>query len=671
MGSADVVSGGVGRGTAGRDVGAVRPGAVGWRPPRPVGRLLPGALLSVVLMQVLRVWSPSLVLVGGRDPLASGLRLAAFAVACLVLPVLLVAAADRLRVGRTLVVCAVVLVAARAVLQLAPGGVPQMVVAAVGTVGGVAAFVAWVSTVDGHLGRLAVLAGVVAESVIHLALGTLDLTWRTGAWPVALTTLLVLTTLLAALSAAGRAERRATASAAWAGPAWPWLAVGPLVVLVAMVSAAPGRAALATGWSPALVAGTLAAGHALAVVVALAARRWGPTGCGTTGAGLVLVGTAGSLRPAGALAMAAQVALAIGVGLAVGALAGAVGDATRRRSAAAVVTGWLGAVLLLVGYHLWHQLPTPGDVRYLLVVAAAVLAALALLGARPYAPAVEGLPTPPRTSRAVAAVVAVALVAAGSAVATVPGPVGPPGDAAGAGELSVALLNVRLGYDHRGRFAPTAQADALAELDPDVVVLNEVDRGWMPAGGHDTHRLLGDRLGLAGAFAPVGDWLRGHAVLTDLPLAEVQHQRLPPGPRVPDTSLLSAVVGLGGGRSVAVLTTQLHPVEHDVDVRRRQARAVAAEVARQRARGLEVVLLGDLQAEQRAAELEPVEDLLRPAVPAGRATWPAQRPRRQLDHVLVSERLEVADWTIASAEVSDHLPLAVRLRLTEPADDAS
>lgn len=643
---------------------------MGSRPPSPAGRLLPGALLSVLLLQVLRVLSPSLVLVGSRDPLASGLRLTAFAVTCLLLPVLLVALADRLRMGRALAVCAVVLVGARVVLQLAPGGWPQMAVATVGTVAGVAAIVAWVSTVDGHLGRLALLAGVVAESLLHLSLGTLDLTWRTGAWPLALTALLVVATMLAVLAAAGEAERRGTASAPRAGPAWPWLAVGPLVVLVAMVSAAPGRAALATGWSPAVVAGTLAAGHAGAVVVALAARRWGPTRCGTTGAGLVLLGTAGALRPVSALAVAAQVALAIGVGLAVGALTGAVGDSTRRRTAAAVVTGWLLAVLLLVGYHLWHQLPTPADVRYLLVAAAAFLAVLALHGARPYAPAVEGLPTPPRPWRAVGAVAGVALVAAGAAVATVPGPVEPAGDAA-AGELSVALLNVRLGYDHRGRFAPTAQADALAELDPDVVVLNEVDRGWMPAGGHDTHRLLGDRLGLADAFAPAGDWLRGHAVLTDLPLAEVQHQRLPPGPGAPDTSLLSAVVGLDGGRSVAVLATQLHTVEHDVDVRRRQARAVAAEVARQRARGLEVVLLGDLQAEQRAPELEPLEDLLRPAVTAGRATWPAHRPRRQLDHVLVSEGLAVADWTIASAEVSDHLPLAVRLRLTEPVDDAS
>jgi endonuclease/exonuclease/phosphatase family metal-dependent hydrolase len=228
---------------------------------------------------------------------------------------------------------------------------------------------------------------------------------------------------------------------------------------------------------------------------------------------------------------------------------------------------------------------------------------------------------------------------------------------------------VQLGYDHRGRFAPIEQADALAELDADLVVLTEVDRGWPQAGGHDVHRLLSERLGLAATFAPAGNWLRGHAVLTDLPVTEVQRHRLPRGPGALDATLLSVVVQLDEDRSLAVLTTRLHPVEAHADVRRRQARAIAAEIARQRARGLEVVLLGDLQAEPQTPELEPLESLLTATIPVGRATWPAARPRQQLDHILISEGLEVADWTVASVGVSDHLPLAARLRPAEPDED--
>jgi endonuclease/exonuclease/phosphatase family metal-dependent hydrolase len=81
------------------------------------------------------------------------------------------------------------------------------------------------------------------------------------------------------------------------------------------------------------------------------------------------------------------------------------------------------------------------------------------------------------------------------------------------------------------------------------------------------------------------------------------------------------------------------------------------------------VLLGDLQAEPQTPELEPLESLLTATIPVGRATWPAARPRQQLDHILISEGLEVADWTVASVGVSDHLPLAARLRPAEPDED--
>ncbi len=635
--------------------------------PHPARLLVPGALLTAVLLQVLRVWLPSIPFVLGREVAASGLVLSAAAAACLALVYLLVAATGRVRAGRLLAGTAVVLVGSRLALQLVSGGWPQLTIATVGTVAGVAALVAWSTTVDGHLGRLALLTGLAAEALAHLSASTLDLAWRQGPWAAALTVLLLVATLVAVSAVAGEADRPRTEALE---AAWPWLATGPLVVLIAMVSASPGRASVATGWSPAVIAGALAAAHAAAVVLALVGPRWGPVRCGTTGAALVLLGTAGALRPAGVLAVSSQVALAIGAGLTLAALASATGHASRGRVAAAGVTGWLIAVLLITGYHAWHELPTRLDVRYLLVAAAALLGALALRASRSHDPPVSGLLPAPRPSTAAAAVLGVALAVGAAAGATGPDRLERTA-ARGADEVTVALLNVQLGYDHRGRFAPIEQADALAELDADLVVLTEVDRGWPQAGGHDLHRLLGERLGVAATFAPAGDWLRGHTVLTDLPVTEMQRHRLPRGPGAMDAGLLSLVVQLEQDRSLAVLVTRLHPVQHHADVRRRQARAIAAEIARQRARGLEVVLLGDLQAEPQTPELEPLESLLTATIPVGRATWPAPRPRQQLDHILISEGLQATDWTVAPVEVSAHLPLAVRLRTAEPAEEPS
>ena len=635
--------------------------------PHPARLLVAGALLTAVLLQVLRVWLPSIPFVLAREETTTGAVLTVAAAAFLLPAYLLVAAFGRVRAGRLVAVAATVLVVSRLALQLLHGGWPQLTVATVGTLAGMTALVAWSTTVSGHLGRLALLAGIVAEVLIHLSASTLDLAWRQAPWPAALTVLLAAATLLAVAPVPGQHERLRSERM---GPAWPWLATGPLIVLVVLVSGSPGRASLATEWSPATVAAVLAAAHAVALGLALAGPRLGTVRCGTTGAGLVLLGTAGALRPVGALTVASQAALAIGAGLTVAALSGATGHASRGRVAAGGITGWLLAVLLISGYHAWHELPTRLDVRYLLVAAAALLSALALRGTHSHEPPVTGLLPVPRASRAVAAVLGVTLLVGVAAGAT--GPDGPertqPRDGA---EVTVALLNVQLGYDHRGRFAPLEQGDALAELDADLVVLTEVDRGWPQAGGHDLHRLLGERLGLDATFAPAGDWLRGHSVLTDLPVTEVRRHRLPRGRGAPDAGLLSMVVQLEQDRSLAVLATRLHPVEHHPDVRRRQARAIAAEIARQQARGLEVVLLGDLQAEPQTPELEPLESLLTATIPVGRATWPAPRPRHQFDHILISEGLEVADWTVAPIAVSDHLPLAVRLRPAEPAEESS
>jgi endonuclease/exonuclease/phosphatase family metal-dependent hydrolase len=639
---------------------------VGSGHPNPARLLIPGALLTAVLLQVLRVWLPSLPFVLGREVAVSGLVLSGAAIACL-LPVLLVAAPGRVRTGRVVAGTAIVLVGCRLALQLANGGWAQLTLATMGAVAGVAALAAWATMVDGHLGRLAVLIGLVAESLVHLSASTFDLAWRQTPWAAALTVLLATATLMAVSAVAGDTDHSRTETT---GPAWPWLATGPLVVLVTMVSASPGRASVATGWSPGAVAATLAGAHVVAVGLALAGPRWGPMRCGPLGAALVLLGTAGALRPAGVLTVVSQSALAIGAALTVAALAHAAGQASRGRVAVAGVAGWLLAVLLITGYDAWHELPTRLDVRYLLVAAAALLGSLALIATRSHDSSASRLLPRPPPSLAAATVLGVALVVGVAAAITGPDSL-ERREAAAADEITVALLNVQLGYDHRGRFAPIEQADALAGLDADLVVLTEVDRGLPQAGGRDVHRLLGERLGLAATFAPASDWLHGHAVLTDLPVTEVQRHRLPRGPGARDAGLLSVVVQIEGNRSLAVLATRLHPVEQHADVRRRQARAIAAEIARQRARGLEVVLLGDLQAEPQTPEIEPLESLLTATIPVGRATWPAPQPRRQLDHVLVSGGLEVADWTVEPVGVSDHLPLAVRLRMVEPAEDAS
>jgi endonuclease/exonuclease/phosphatase family metal-dependent hydrolase len=53
--------------------------------------------------------------------------------------------------------------------------------------------------------------------------------------------------------------------------------------------------------------------------------------------------------------------------------------------------------------------------------------------------------------------------------------------------------------------------------------------------------------------------------------------------------------------------------------------------------------------------------------PAGQsqATYPAWRPLRALDHILVSPELAIRDYEVLDCQLSDHRPIAVTLELAE------
>jgi endonuclease/exonuclease/phosphatase family metal-dependent hydrolase len=78
-----------------------------------------------------------------------------------------------------------------------------------------------------------------------------------------------------------------------------------------------------------------------------------------------------------------------------------------------------------------------------------------------------------------------------------------------------------------------------------------------------------------------------------------------------------------------------------------------------------VVLMGDLNCKVDSAELKSVfrRTTLMPPTLAPPVTFPSWKPRRAIDHILVSSTLEIESaWTLPHP-VSDHLPLAARIRL--------
>jgi len=247
--------------------------------------------------------------------------------------------------------------------------------------------------------------------------------------------------------------------------------------------------------------------------------------------------------------------------------------------------------------------------------------------------------------------------------------------------VRVATFNVLSGRtpgeDHvdAGRFAA-----AVASLDADLLALQEVDRGQprsgyvdlagvaAAAGGAVAHRFAAAMTGLpGGSWTPTTDAdpadapAYGIALLSRHPITDWQVVRLPPLPvrmpyRWPGARRLSWV---RDEQRVALLATVESPLG--------PLRVAATHVSFLRLSGTRQVrhllrtgdrldlLLGDLNLPPASATRLTG---MRPLVTAG--TFPVDRPRTQIDHVLAGTgRLEPTGGGAVALPVSDHRALVV------------
>jgi len=614
------------------------------------------AAVGLLLAEVLRVWVPTLVVVVGERPDAGITRLASFALVTLALAVAIASTLILLGVQPRIVwlLGAAVLLGGRLSLLSTAGGTTQLWTATISVAAGTVAVVALAAGAPrGDLARTGLISGIAGSFALLAALGGIDLVWRTG--PLARLGTIVL------VAAAGLAVAATTRllDGGQSSAALPWAAVGPAVVLVAILGAPLGRVAVATGWTPARSAATSAAMLSLVMLAALVAVRFGPLAIGPIGAALVLAGTAAALSAASSTAVIGQAALLVGVGAIMGVGPRGGGTSPRRRATVAGASLVLLGVLVL-SYYAGHLVALPFANRSVLLVAALLLATSGLLsavrsgrlGREPHPPALPGL---------VAAALLVGIVLTSFAAAR---PSSEAVEVSEVAELRIVLANVHFGFDVDGRRRAREVAGVLAALEADLIVLNEVDRGWLVSGSGDLLGTYESVTGMRAVFAPASDVVWGNAVLTRLPVLEVSVERLPRGRDPLARSALTVIVGLPDGERLALVGTHLSDVDRQGDTRLPQAQAIAGIVARLRERGLAVVVAGDLNAAPGDPSLEVLESLLVRTLPDTVGTFPAAAPRVQIDHILVPLGWEVVDARAFNTTFSDHRFVEVVVRRT-------
>ncbi|MSQ37751.1 MAG: hypothetical protein EXR61_05500, partial [Chloroflexi bacterium] len=266
----------------------------------------------------------------------------------------------------------------------------------------------------------------------------------------------------------------------------------------------------------------------------------------------------------------------------------------------ALFGGWLIFAAAAFAYHaLYDFLPA-------LYVATALtaLASLVVPAARPVMPASSSVvpaassvvpaSSPPRTLSRVAVTVggALALLVPAIALVLAPQPVEVPAPAT----FRLMTWNVNQGFDAGQVAAIDAIVLTIAREAPDVVVLQEVTRGWMINQRHDLLAILGARLGMRTVFGPqIGD-LYGNAILSRLPVTDIERIDYPkePGLRYqPRGALLARIAG------TQIVVTHL---DHNADASRVRSDQVSALLEALRGR-LPAVVVGDLNALSGSPEL--------------------------------------------------------------------
>ncbi|MDG4817869.1 endonuclease/exonuclease/phosphatase family protein [Micromonospora sp. WMMD956] len=661
------------------------------------------ALGVVALTDVLRVFLPSVITIFGQAATTPAELLGAFALGWFVLALAFPPLVRRLGARPVTLAAAVALGGARLALTAAPGGRTQLWLATAGLLAGLLWLAGAAATIGRPVPGLAL--GIALGAVGHAVLGTYDLVWRGGPVGWAGSVALVAVFLAATAGPARPAEP---------GGARAWLLAGPALLLTGLVALSPAVAATAASywrgpggglsWPP--EPGDIATLPAWAVGIFLLAAlgrpprgRWrlaGPLAL-VVGAVLFATGDPGLLGPVVVLTAAGTGACLALAGsaptvvappsVAAGLPAAAAPPATARLSAGApaappsavappatvppaapspgrdprraarpglaAVLGMLLFAVAAVGYYAAYDLGYPNAA--VPVAVAALVAAVALGGPRGATSA-----PPRRWVPGIAVAGGLVVLAATGLPAGVPVP-SRPGTPPAA--VRVVAYNIRMGYGLDGRFDPDGLARVVARERPDVVVLGEMDRGWLLNGGHDTLALLAARLRMPYVFAPAADPLWGDAVLSRFPVAAARSERLAPAGAPTGAQALGVTVDVGGGVRLAVVATHLQPPPGQEPVA--QARAVAGFALRYAA-GLPLVVAGDLNTEPGApgyAEFTRVGlvDALAAARPL--PTSPADEPREQIDHVLVSAGVRPAGPVAPRSTASDHLPVAVTLAL--------
>ncbi|HET9441433.1 MAG TPA: endonuclease/exonuclease/phosphatase family protein, partial [Longimicrobiales bacterium] len=232
--------------------------------------------------------------------------------------------------------------------------------------------------------------------------------------------------------------------------------------------------------------------------------------------------------------------------------------------------------------------------------------------------------------------------------------------------LTVLSYNIHHGFNDAGTPGMQGTAGQIAALNPDLIALQEIGRGWTLLGGNDVVGYLRWRFpDYETVFEPTNGQLWGNAIMSRLPLSVATGGAFDAEPGVFRYGWVQAMIHLPE-RHLEFYSVHLTA---DIEVRGGNGReAQARRLIERIGRAPHVIVAGDFNAHP---EDEPIQIMRAGLTDLGAevglgttATWPAGAANERIDYVF-ARGFNAIGGRIPRTTASDHLPLWVQARLSD------
>jgi endonuclease/exonuclease/phosphatase family metal-dependent hydrolase len=240
--------------------------------------------------------------------------------------------------------------------------------------------------------------------------------------------------------------------------------------------------------------------------------------------------------------------------------------------------------------------------------------------------------------------------------------------------LRVMTYNIHHGQGIDGIFDLERLAKVITGRRADLVAIQEVDVKTKRSKGVDQAAELARLTGMHYAFGKFMDFQGGdygQMVLSKFPITRARNLTLPKGPE-PRTALAVdvEVEGVSGPEKIVFVGIHFYATEQE---RIAQAKRLTELLAPELKAGVPTILAGDFNSTPGSRPLAVLtKNWIDPTAAKLRRTWPSDRPRVEIDHILYfpTQRFQfVKSKVLVEKVASDHRPVLTMLKFVRKKGD--